>query len=154
MTTGSTPALNEPVWMKVARANIVQIAEEDIPPPGDGSEWVSDVLAHAGVRDNERSSAQAFLAWGKTIDTTRQVPPPGSIVVITNTAAWKPTKRKDGVASRGVGAPMHVGFLAASTSELIYVLGEGVIRAFPRSAVASVRNGDQKMFTGYRWVGV
>lgn len=151
MTTGSQPGLNEPRWLQVARKHQVPIAEEDIPPPGDGAEWVSSVLEAAGVSDYERQSAQAFLAWGKSIDTTRQVPGPGSIVVIQNTSLWKPVKRASGVATRGVGSPMHVGFLAASTSELIYVLGEGVIRAFPRSAVSSVMNGDRKIVTGYRY---
>ena len=151
MTTGSTPALNEPKWLQIARKHQVQIAEEDIPPPGDGAEWVSDVLEAAGVRDHERNSAQAFLAWGRGVDTTRQVPGPGTIVVIANTGMWRPAKRSPGVAARGVGAPMHVGFLAGSTSELIYVMGEGVIRAFPRTAVSSIMNGDRKTYQGYRW---
>ncbi len=154
MTTGSTPALNEPTWLQIARKHQVKVPPEkvsEIPPPGDGAEYVSWALESAGVSDYERQHAQDFLAWGRPIDTTRQVPPPGTIVIITNTASWKREKPASPTAAKMVADPVHVGFLAGSTSELIYVLGEGIIRAFPRTAVASVMNGEMKRFVGYRW---
>ncbi len=122
--TGLEPALNEPAWMAFARSAMVRIAPEDTPPAGDGSIWVSDVLKvshRRGLADS--ANALDWMTWGKEVNTKAMVPACGTIVIV-----------KTGTTGH------HVGFLVRQSTGSLFILGEGVIRVFPRTAAV-----------GYRW---
>lgn len=131
-----TPALNEPQWLKVARSASVAIPTDQIPAPGDGSLFVSDCLRASGISDYERSTAKDWATWGSKIDPKTHVPPIGSVVIVGEPSTWHTTTAQQRSMK---AAPAHVGFLVGQSSTLVYVLGEGVVRAFPRKAITDYR---------------
>ena len=151
-------ATNEPLWLKIARGASVTIPDADIPPPGysyiDGqwqfvgdapsALWVGDVLRAAigqgaDIPDPGESIGELAM-YGRQIDPGKQVPQIGSLVLVTKPNMWVPASPNSKSARLPNNAKAHAGFLVRSTIGNVYVLGEGVIRCFPRVAVGSYRS--------------
>lgn len=156
--TAIAAATNEPLWLKLARGASVTIPDADIPPPGyntvngqwafvsdeQSAVWVAEVLRAAigqGAEIPDPGESIGELAmYGRQIDTGKQVPQIGSIVMITKPNLWVPANPSSKTAKLPNPAKAHAGFLVRSTTGNIYVLGEGVIRCFPRVAAGSFRS--------------
>lgn len=130
-------ALNEPAWLKAARGASVQIPDAQIPPPGDGAEFVSSCLHHVGIP--APTTIGELSMWGAQVDLGKRVPPVGTIVIVNQPKMWIPADRNSAAAQLPNEAKAHVGFLVRQTTGNIYVLGEGVVRAFPKKAASNYR---------------
>ena len=139
-------AQNEPLWLKIARGASVEIADASIPPPGETTSavWVCDVLRAAigqGADIPDPGETIGELAmYGRQIDPGKQVPQIGSVVLVTRPQAWAPSNPNSPSAKLPNTAKAHAGFLVRASTGMVYVLGEGVVRAFPKTAIGSYRS--------------
>lgn len=138
-------ALNEPLWVRIARENSPKVADADIPPPREQeSAWfVADCLRAARARGEDipepGDTIGELSLYGRAIDPKREVPRLGMVVIVNQPQSWIPANRESVAAKLPNTARSHAGFLVRSTHGQVYVLGEGAVRAFPKTAVASYR---------------
>lgn len=143
-------AKNEPVWLTIARGAMVDITDAAIPPPGSGelgdagsALFAADCLRSAigqGADIPEPGDSIGELSmYGQLVDPTKTSPRIGDLVIINQPGMWIPSSPTSPAAKLPNTSKAHVGFLARSTLSQYYVLGEGVIRIFPKRAAGAIR---------------
>jgi hypothetical protein len=144
-------ALNEPVWLTIARTVIeTPVPDAAIPPPGSGpggdsdsAAFVTDCLREARRRGaeipNPGDSIGELAMYGHAVDVTKTPLKLGDVIIINQPGMWIPQNPQSPAAKMPNTSKAHVGFLARATMSQVYVLGEGVIRIFPKKAIGGAR---------------